>query len=212
MDTSERRKYVAELVEKTGIRIDEDDPIFAIVLLNRAILEDQKTALEASGDKLRDEIAQFHTDLNKLAETAKEQVAAHIEATANASVSDMQKRFVAAIADTAKAETAKAMEPIKSATAENLAQLEKAARSLGSEANYSRDRWKLCVYSAVGASILSTVFVFVATMFALAKYDGLDADQTRQLKMGQQIEAVWSDLDQRTRDRLNSAMKAKAEQ
>lgn len=43
----DRRKYIAELVEKTGVRIDEDDPIFAVVLLNRAILQDQKTELEA---------------------------------------------------------------------------------------------------------------------------------------------------------------------
>lgn len=211
MDTSERRKYVAELVEKTGIRIDEDDPIFAIVLLNRAILEDQKTALEASGDKLRDEIAQFHADLNKLAGTAKEQVTAHIETTANASVIDMQKRFVDAITDTAKVEMQKAIEPVKSASADELARLEKAARSLGSEADYSRDRWKLCVYSAALSSLFVAVLVFAAALFAVNKLQ-LNDDEKRQLKMGQQIEAVWSDLDQRTRDRLNSAMKAKAEQ
>ena len=44
----DRRKYIAELVEKTGIRIDEDDPAFVLVLLNRLILQDQKTELEAS--------------------------------------------------------------------------------------------------------------------------------------------------------------------
>ena len=43
----DRRKYIAELVEKTGIRIDEDDPAFVLVLLNRLILQDQKTELEA---------------------------------------------------------------------------------------------------------------------------------------------------------------------
>ncbi|MFS8371834.1 hypothetical protein EIQ27_00480 [Xanthomonas campestris pv. armoraciae] len=42
----DRRKYIAELVEKTGVRVDEDDPIFAVVLLNQAILQDQKTELE----------------------------------------------------------------------------------------------------------------------------------------------------------------------
>lgn len=43
----DRRKYIAELVEKTGILIDEDDPAFVLVLLNRLILQDQKTELEA---------------------------------------------------------------------------------------------------------------------------------------------------------------------
>ena len=43
----DRRKYIAELVEKTGIRIDEDDPAFVLVLLNRLVLQDQKTELEA---------------------------------------------------------------------------------------------------------------------------------------------------------------------
>lgn len=42
----DRRKYIAELVEKTGVRIDEDDPIFSVVLLNRALFQDQKTELE----------------------------------------------------------------------------------------------------------------------------------------------------------------------
>ena len=43
----DRRKYIAALVEKTGVRLDEDDPIFAVVMLNQLILEDQKTELEA---------------------------------------------------------------------------------------------------------------------------------------------------------------------
>lgn len=42
----DRRKYIAALVEKTGVRLDEDDPIFAVVMLNQFILEDQKTELE----------------------------------------------------------------------------------------------------------------------------------------------------------------------
>ena len=42
----DRRKYIAALVEKTGVRLDEDDPIFAVVMLNQLILEDQKTELE----------------------------------------------------------------------------------------------------------------------------------------------------------------------
>jgi hypothetical protein len=48
----DRRKYIAELVEKTGVRIDEDDPIFAVVMLNQLILQDQKTELEALVGKL----------------------------------------------------------------------------------------------------------------------------------------------------------------
>lgn len=42
----DRRKYIAALVEKTGVRIDEDDPIFAVVLLNQIIMEEKKTELE----------------------------------------------------------------------------------------------------------------------------------------------------------------------
>lgn len=168
--------------------------------------------------KAQDQLTQFHADLalmpeklHQLAEAAKGQVAAHIEKTVNASVDDMQKRFVAAITDTAKAEATKAIEPVKKATADELGRLEKAARSLGSEADYSRDRWKLCVYSAALSSLFVAVLVFAVALFAVNKLQ-LNDDEKRQLKMGQQIEAVWSDLDQRTRDRLNSAMKAKAEQ
>ena len=42
----DRRKYIAALVEKTGVRFDEDDPIFAVVMLNQLILEEQKSELE----------------------------------------------------------------------------------------------------------------------------------------------------------------------
>ena len=48
----DRRKYISELVERTGLQIDEDDPIFALVLLNRLVLQDQKTELETLVNQL----------------------------------------------------------------------------------------------------------------------------------------------------------------
>lgn len=48
----DRRKYIAELVARTGVQVDEDDPVFAVVLLNRLILEDQQSELESLVKKL----------------------------------------------------------------------------------------------------------------------------------------------------------------
>ncbi len=48
----ERRKYIAELVARTGVQVDEDDPVFAVVLLNRLIMEDQKSELETLVEQL----------------------------------------------------------------------------------------------------------------------------------------------------------------
>lgn len=48
----ERRKYIAELVARTGVQVDENDPVFAVVLLNRLILEDQKSELETLVEQL----------------------------------------------------------------------------------------------------------------------------------------------------------------
>lgn len=48
----DRRKYIAELVARTGVKVDENDPIFAVVLLNQIILEDQKSELEALVEQL----------------------------------------------------------------------------------------------------------------------------------------------------------------
>lgn len=48
----ERRKYIAELVARTGLQVDENDPVFAVVLLNRLILEDQKSELETLVEQL----------------------------------------------------------------------------------------------------------------------------------------------------------------
>jgi hypothetical protein len=43
----DRKKYIAEIVEKTGIRIDEDDPMFTVVLMNQMLFSEQKTELES---------------------------------------------------------------------------------------------------------------------------------------------------------------------
>lgn len=48
----DRRKYIAELVARTGVQVDEDDPVFAVVLLNQLILEDRKSELEALVEQL----------------------------------------------------------------------------------------------------------------------------------------------------------------
>lgn len=48
----DRRKYIAELVARTGVQVDEDDPVFAVVLLNRLIMEDQKSELETLVEQL----------------------------------------------------------------------------------------------------------------------------------------------------------------
>jgi hypothetical protein len=42
----DRKKYISEIMDKTGIRIHEDDPMFTVVLMNQMLFSEQKTELE----------------------------------------------------------------------------------------------------------------------------------------------------------------------
>jgi hypothetical protein len=42
----DRKKYIVEIMDKTGIRIHEDDPMFTVVLMNQMLFSEQKTELE----------------------------------------------------------------------------------------------------------------------------------------------------------------------
>ncbi|EKN6008514.1 hypothetical protein DVQ89_22615 [Yersinia enterocolitica] len=64
-----RREYIAELVKRTGLQIDEDDPIFALVLLNRLVLQDQKTELESLVEKLSQTGEAINGEVVKQAQT-----------------------------------------------------------------------------------------------------------------------------------------------
>lgn len=65
----DRRKYIAEVVKKTGIRLDENDPIFAVVLLNQLILEEQKSELETLVEQLSSTGKAINGEVVKQAQT-----------------------------------------------------------------------------------------------------------------------------------------------
>jgi hypothetical protein len=58
MSNNDYRKIIAALVEKTGIKIDENDPAFAIVVLNQIMLEssasDAAKSIETAASKFND--------------------------------------------------------------------------------------------------------------------------------------------------------------
>lgn len=65
----DRRKYIAEVVKKTGIRLDENDPVFAVVLLNQLILEEQKSELEILVEQLSSTGKAINGEVVKQAQT-----------------------------------------------------------------------------------------------------------------------------------------------
>ncbi|HBC9315285.1 TPA: hypothetical protein KE824_003972 [Escherichia coli] len=65
----DRRKYIAELVERTGIQFDQDDPIFAVVMLNQLILEEQKSELETLVEQLSSTGKAINGEVVKQAQT-----------------------------------------------------------------------------------------------------------------------------------------------
>lgn len=190
--------------------------------MNESMKQVQRDALvtEALGEalQLRDEVAKIGAEialmpanLNNVFEAAKGQLIEHIETKADASVEDMKNRFVAAITDTAKTEAEKAIEPIKQAAIMEARRLEKAARDLAATTWPVKRLFKWGLGLTVGSSLLSMTLAMIVIMSGISGKLGLSAEEKIQLQKGQQIEAVWSDLDQRTRDRLNTAMRVQAE-
>ncbi|EIW8495252.1 hypothetical protein ACNDVF_004992 [Escherichia coli] len=202
IDTDEVRKDIAV---KFGIVLAKDDPIFASVMLHDHVLEKHINLLSEHYAAYTRELAASLSDQKSAIDNSKLVALDQIQKQANVSTDFMVQRFVSTITDTAKAEAAKAIEPVKKAAADELGRLEKAARSLGSEADYSRDRWKLCAYSAGAASLFSTVLVLLIVIFAGPL--GLNAEEKRNLNTGAALHAVWSKLDSKTRDRVDAELK-----
>ncbi|MGQ0756749.1 hypothetical protein ACT43E_20900 (plasmid) [Acinetobacter baumannii] len=209
IDIDEIRK---EIAVKHGVLLAKDDPILASVMLHDCVLESHINSLSEHYAKYTRELAASLADQKTTIDQSKVEALDQIQKQAAVSTDLMTQRFITAITDTAQAEAAKAIEPIKKASADELARLEKAARNLAASNWPVKRLLKWAVALVGGASLLSTVFVMLVMMTGIAGKVGLSAEEKIQLQKGQQIEAVWSDLDQRTRDRLNSAMKAKAEQ
>lgn len=190
--------------------------------MNETMKNAQRDALvaETLGEalKLRDEVAKIGTEislmpsnLKNLFEEVKGQITEHIEAEVNASVEDMKKRFTDAITDTAKTEAENAIEPIKQAVMLEARRLEKAGRDLAATTWPVKRLFKWATGLVVGSSLLSMTLVMIV-MLSGAGSMSLSKDEQRQLQKGQQIETVWSELDQRTRERLNAAMRASDKQ
>lgn len=187
--------------------------------MNETMKNAQRDALvaETLGEalKLRDEVAKIGTEislipsnLKNVFEEAKGQITEHIEAEVNTSVADMKKRFTDAITDTAKTEAENAIEPIKQAAMLEARRLEKVGRDLAATTWPIKRLLKWAVGLVIGSSVLSTTLVTIVMLSGAGM--SLSKDEKRQLEKGQQIEAVWDDLDKRTQDRLTAAIQEQA--
>lgn len=143
----ERRKYIAELVARTGVQVDENDPVFAVVLLNRLILEDQKSELETLVEQLSKTGKAINGEVVKQAQTLWDTKTRQLHAEAAELKAAMLRDHAEALEATRKA--------VRQEIAETMGQ---AACSI---MNANRSIWTAALVSGVTSGVVVGLAVFL---------------------------------------------------
>ncbi len=143
----ERRKYIAELVARTGVQVDENDPVFAVVLLNRLILEDQKSELETLVEQLSKTGKAINGEVVKQAQTLWDTKTRQLHAEAAELKAAMLREHAEVLESTRKAirqEIVEAMGQVARSTVET-----------------SRSIWTAALVSGVTSGVVAGLAVFL---------------------------------------------------
>lgn len=143
----ERRKYIAELVARTGVQVDENDPVFAVVLLNRLILEDQKSELETLVEQLSKTGRAINGEVVKQAQTLWDTKTRQLHAEAAELKAAMLREHAEALESTRKAirqEIGEAMGQVARSTVES-----------------NRSIWTAALVSGVTSGVVAGLAVFL---------------------------------------------------
>lgn len=143
----ERRKYIAELVARTGVQVDENDPVFAVVLLNRLILEDQKSELETLVEQLSKAGKAINGEVVKQAQTLWDTKTRQLHAEAAELKAAMLREHAEVLESTRKAirqEIGEAMGQVARSTVET-----------------NRSIWTAALVSGVTSGVVAGLAVFL---------------------------------------------------
>ncbi|EET9015686.1 hypothetical protein FA698_004593 [Escherichia coli] len=143
----ERRKYIAELVARTGVQVDENDPVFAVVLLNRLILEDQKSELETLVEQLSKTGKAINGEVVKQAQTLWDTKTRQLHAEAAELKAAMLREHAEVLESTRKAirqEIGEAMGQVARSTVET-----------------NRSIWTAALVSGVTSGVVAGLAVFL---------------------------------------------------
>lgn len=143
----ERRKYIAELVARTGVQVDENDPVFAVVLLNRLILEDQKSELETLVEQLSKTGKAINGEVVKQAQTLWDTKTRQLHAEAAELKAAMLREHAEVLESTRKA--------IRQEIGETMGQV---ARST---VETNRSIWTAALVSGVTSGVVAGLAVFL---------------------------------------------------
>lgn len=143
----ERRKYIAELVARTGVQVDENDPVFAVVLLNRLILEDQKSELETLVEQLSKTGKAINGEVVKQAQTLWDTKTRQLHAEAAELKAAMLREHAEVLESTRKA--------IRQEIGEAMGQV---ARS---SVETNRSIWTAALVSGVTSGVVAGLAVFL---------------------------------------------------
>lgn len=193
--------------------------------MSETLTQAQKDALIADvlGDvgQLRDEVAAMlaevklmPADIARLRDGSLAEIKQAAEAAVKVSEKELTERFIRSVTEkathTATTAIERALDPARNRVIEATATLRQSAAQLGTESTWLKGRtafaWRISL--AVGAaSSAVTAMLFIGAMVVSGPH-WMTPDQTRQMKVGQSLDRVWSELDEATRNRVQRAIDA----
>lgn len=192
--------------------------------MNSTLTQAQKDALlaEVLGDVglLRDDVAKLMTDVrllpseiegvrNDAIEKMRAEATAIHQAAADQVGGVFFQRLASEATHAAEHAAGAAMRTVRQEFEDSTAKLRQAARELGTEATYAKDRnalaWRIGALSAA----LATICVSAALVIAMKLVSPsllLSEDQNRHMELGHHLEQAWPTLDQATKARVQAAI------
>lgn len=205
----DREKLRIALLEKTGIRIDTDDPVFAIVALNQLVLDEYTAqvveALDGKTGKLNvlvgqllDAAEKVKSNLNGSMEAAKYQIGRAGEDE----IGKLRRRLHETVTEVMTDTTAQNVGLLASAREE----LEQAKRALKS--SDSGVFWPTVAATLVGAVLAGALALlgwgYMQKTGVLANVE-TDRATAEHIANGQLLERAWPKLDEATRRTIQRA-------
>jgi len=208
-----RRQYIADLVARGGVQIDPDDPAFELVILNRLVLDDQKSELELLVGQVVNEGKKMRQAVNAVPELVRSQVAPELGKLAMATteakaviaeLAEAQKVSIQQFTATEKVEFRGAMATAAKTIAGEA--LDGAMRALQVAASAHDNAMKQGKQQTSNLVMVAVLCGFLGSLVGGAGiYALLGKPGDEEAALGRAVSSIWSQLDSKTQGRIQAA-------
>lgn len=208
-----RRQYIADLVARGGVQIDPDDPAFELVILNRLVLDDQKSELEILVGQVVNEGKKMRQAVNAVPELVRSQVAPELGKLAMATteakaaiaeLAEAQKVSIQQFTAAEKVEFRGAMTTAAKTIAGDA--LDGAVRALQVAASAHDNAMKQETQQTSKIVLVAVLCGFLGSLVGSAGiYALLGKPSDEEAAIGRAVSSIWSQLDSKTQGRIQTA-------